>query len=317
MTENRRHLWMAWLALVFGCSAATSPGVTPPPTESASAAALPSSVPATATANTAPGEQGPPVAGSTAGTPDPDTPIGATTPGEPPPPQDGRKLWSAPERYEHLILKAACPYSEQCPNLRYEGHNGLLSRGAKDSTEIAERWRQLVQGTRGVFVLRDSLWSQQDHPYHRAPEALMMPPSWVTAAVDDVARGLPIRPPQAPALTDDTAWAAIATPQDMFGGFPPSDSLHREAIRALGTDPDERRRTEAARASVASLATDVKAMRTVAAKGPQAVAEVGAERIASSDRRYFGAALRYHRVVPIFVENPNRREHLSRGGPLW
>ncbi|MBW2457776.1 MAG: hypothetical protein JRI68_24945 [Deltaproteobacteria bacterium] len=314
MTGNRLTPWTAWLALAAGCSAATDPGVAPQRSISSAAPAVATAAATTAAAAAATGENpGPPPPGATAGSEVPGPTATTPIPTPPPLPEDGRKLWSVPERYEHLIVKVAYPYTEQCPNLRYEGHNGLLSRGAASSAEIARRWRKLAQGTRGVFVLRDSLWSQQDHPYHRAPEALMMPPSWVTAAVADVDAGTAIRPPLAPPLSDDAAWAVIATPEDMFGGFPPSDSLHREAIRALGADPDERRKTEAARASLTSLAADVKAMMAVAGKGPGAVAEAGAERIAASDRRYFGRALRYHRVVPIFVENPNRRELQAEG----
>lgn len=314
MTGNRLYPWTLWLAVAVGCSAASDPGAARPRPPSGASAPVPDpAVPATATASTAPADQGPGAGGASAGVESAAPPTTATIPTPPPLPEDGRTLWRALEGYEHLILKVSYPYREQCHNLRYEGHNGLLSQGAKDSAEIAERWRKLVQGTRGVFVLRDSLWSQQDHPYHRAPEALMMPPSWVTAAVADTDASTPIRPPLAPPPMDDGAWAAIATPEDMFGSFPASDSLHREAIRALGTDPDERRKTEAARASLISLAADVRAMMAVAAKGPQAVADAGAERIAASDRRYFGTALRYHRVIPIFVENPNRRELVAEG----
>jgi hypothetical protein len=186
-------------------------------------------------------------------------------------------------------------------------------KGVADGEEAARRWRNLVAGTRGVFVLRDSIWSQQDHPYLKRPHALMMPPSWVTAAKDDVATGHAIRAPMAPPMNDDVAWAAIKTPEALFGSFPSSDSMHREVIIALGPDSEQARRTRAARESMHSLAADVRAMIAAAPKGRAAVAEAGAERIAMSDEKYFGAALRYHRVIPIFVENPNTKELTLEG----
>ena len=235
-------------------------------------------------------------------------------PPPPPAPDDGRKLLRAPESYEHLIIKVGLPFTSQFSNLRYEGFNGLFMNGASGGAEVAERWRSLCLGVRAVFVLRDSLWSQQDHPYHRPPFALMMPPSWVTVAVAAVASGESIRPLRTAALDNDADWAAIATPEAMFGAFPPSDSLHREATRPLaGASDVDRLHTESARRSLRSLAEDVAAMIAAAPRGIEAVASAGAERIAQSDDRYFGTSIRYHRVVPIFVENPNTRELVDEG----
>jgi hypothetical protein len=243
--------------------------------------------------------------------------LGTATPDSWPPPEpelpSDRKLLAAPTRYEHVILRVSYPVDEQFKNLRYEGHNGLLMAGAADGTEVAQRWRHLVAGSRGVFVLRDSLWSQQDHAYHRVPHALMMPPSWVTVAVDATIARRSIEPLRAPDPNDDDAWAAIAAPGDMFGSFPPSDTLHREAVRARGSDGEARRRTEAARAALRSLAADVSAMLSVVARGAEQVAQVGAARIAASDRAYFTGPLRFHRVIPIFVENPNTKELQEEG----
>lgn len=229
-------------------------------------------------------------------------------------PSDGRQLRQAPDTLDHVILEISHPPELQFTNLRYEGHNALVATGTTTGEEGAERWRSLAAGTRGVFVLRDSMWSQQDHPYHRPPFALMIPPSWVTVAVALASAKKAIVAPASHAVDDDAAWAKIPSPEMMFGSFPSSDSLHREAIRSLQTDDaEQRRRTRAARLSLRSLAADVEAMRAVAAHGPKAVAIAGARRIAESDRRYFGAALRFHRVVPIFVENPNTKELQSEG----
>src|SRR4029453_18035846 len=109
-------------------------------------------------------------------------------PPEPPRPDDG-ELLTAPAQWEHVVLKISFPIRAQYQNLRYEGHNGLLHKGAADATEIAERWRRLARGVRGVFVLRDSLFSQQDYVYGFPPYALMMPPSWVSTAVVETAPG--------------------------------------------------------------------------------------------------------------------------------
>jgi hypothetical protein len=219
----------------------------------------------------------------------------------------------APDSYDHVILKIHYPMREQFENLRYEGFNPLLMKGAASGEEVAERWRGLVAGTRGVFLLRDSLWSQQDHPYHRKPYALMMPPSWVTVAVAEVAAGRALRPLVAPPITDDAAWAKVASAAEMFGSFPPSDSLYREAVQSAQGDEPQALHSAAARASIRSLAADAQAMIAAAPRGTGAVAEAGAERIARSDRRYFGGSLRYHRVIPLFVENPNTRELQEEG----
>lgn len=237
---------------------------------------------------------------------------GPWPPPAPPAPTD-RVLYTAPERYDHVVLKIHFPMGEQFSNLRYEGFNPLLMKGAANGEEVAQRWRDLVVGARGVFLLRDSLWSQQDHPYHRKPYALMMPPSWVTVAVTEVAAGRAPAPLVAPPIDDDAAWAKIASAADMFGSFPPSDSLYREAVKSAQGDDQPARYAAAARTSIRSLAADARAMIAAAPQGTAAVAAAGAERIARSDRRYFGASLRHHRVIPLFVENPNTRELLDEG----
>jgi hypothetical protein len=301
---RKRALASLSLWCLFGCSSATP--AAPPPGASAVAGAASTTAPAASAATPAVASSAP----ARATEPPEDEEERPWPPPEPSPPTD-RVLHSAPERFDHVILKIHFPMREQFANLRYEGFNALLMKGAASGDEVAQRWRDLVVGARGVFLLRDSLFSQQDHPYHRKPHALMMPPSWVTVAVAEVAAGRAIAPLVAPPPDDDAAWAAIVSAADMFGSFPPSDSLYREAVRARGGE--EARYTEAARAAVASLALDVAAMIAAAPRGTAAVAAAGAERIARSDRRYFGAALRYHRVIPLFVENPNTHELRDEG----
>ena len=286
------------MALFVGC--APSPGP-PPPTRPAP--------PATVSGDaTTPGPIAAPISAPTPAPPDP--PAVAAEP------DDGRRYRAAPPELEHVVIKLGFPPSLQFDNLRYEGHNGLVASDTHDGAEVAARWRSVVAGTRGVFVLRDSLYSQQDHPYHRAPVALMLPPMWVTAAVAEVAANRPIRLPKVPAPSDDAAWGRLDR-ATMFGSFPPSDSLHREAVRPLaGASDDDMRHTRAARASLASLAADARAMRDAAPRGPRAVAEAGADRIAASDRAYFGRALRHYRVIPILVENPLPKEVETEGKGL-
>ena len=213
-----------------------------------------------------------------------------------------------------MVLKVSLPTEPSYGNVHYEGANALFHRGAKDSTEIAERWRLAVWGTAGVFVLRDSLFSQQDYVYGWAPYALMLPPAWITTAVVEVAAGHALRPVRAPALDDDDGWAAIGSAADMFGSFPPSDGLYKRASRRAASAADkDSLETKASRATVRALADETSALLGAAAKGPEAVAAAGAERIVQSDARYFGSSLRYHRVVPILVENPKSREMVEEG----
>jgi len=296
------------LGAAGACQGASSSAGAPPPL---AARAQPTAASASSAASAEPAAGTSPSAPATSAQAEPNAP--SAIPPLPPWPDDDRASWQAPERYDHLILKVSFPYQGQYRNVRYEGHNRLLRGELRDGGQVAERWRRLAQGTRGVFLLRDSLWSQQDHPVRATPHAFMMPPCWVTAAVAEVAAGRTIQPLVAPALDDEAAWTAIATAEQMFGSFPPSDSLHREASRAASGDVRSRERTRAARATLRSLASDVDAMIGAASGGIEAVAAAGAERIAASDRRYFGAALRYHRVVPIFVENPNRKEFVDEG----
>jgi hypothetical protein len=226
----------------------------------------------------------------------------------------------APAELEDVIPRVGAPLGQLCANLRYEANNPSL-RGRRlpeglyeDSGEvIAERWREAASSVRGLFVLRDALFSQQDHPLDHRAVALAMPPSWVTAAVAEVLSGRTPAPVVAPRPGDDAAWAAVDAGR-MFGSFPPSASLSGWARRPLaGAAPVTRARVENARAGVAALARSAQAMIDAAPGGAEAVARAGAEQIAASDRRYFGDALRRDHVVPISVENPNRHEIEDEG----
>ena len=221
---------------------------------------------------------------------------------------------AAPADFAHLVIEVSMPTGSTYGNLHYESSNALMNRGARDSGEVAERWRLAVWGTAGVFCLRDSLFSQQDYVYGWAPYALMLPPSWITTAVVEVAAGHALRPVRAPAIEDDAAWAAIPSAAEMFGSFPPSDGLYRRTTRAAASASEaDARETKASRASVRALADETAPLLAAAAVGPEAVAKAGAERISRADQRFFGAALRYHRVIPILVEHPQDREAIEEG----
>ncbi len=228
---------------------------------------------------------------------------------------DDANLLRAPARFDHLVPRLVPPTGPRYRNLRYEANN-VGMRGAYgddgfyESTgrAIAERWRIGAAGTRGVFALRDALFSQQDHPIDHDPVSVMMPPSWVTVAVAETMAGRALRPVESPPLNDDDAWQALATPEDLFGSFPPSERLHEVATRPRTVLAPERLRVTNARRTVAMLAADARAMVEAAADGPEAVARAGAERISRSDRRYFGERVRREHIVLVAVENPNRHE---------
>jgi hypothetical protein len=241
-------------------------------------------------------------------------PSARAVPPEPATPAAAPALLVAPEDFSHLVIALSMPTGASYRNLHYEAANALLHRGATDANQIAERWRLAVWGTAGVFALRDSLFSQQDYVYGWTPYALMVPPSWVTTAVVEVAAGRVLRPVRAPTLDDDAAWASLPNAAEMFGSFPPSDGLFRRATRRLGAaSAAEARETRASRASVHALAQETRPLLDAAAAGPEAVAMAGAEQIARSDVHYFGESLRYHRVIPILVEHPQNREAVEEG----
>lgn len=227
----------------------------------------------------------------------------------------------APDRYAGVVPRQTFPFGARYRNLVYEGNN-MAMRGPKadDGTwiasgvEVRDRWRSFARGVAKVIVLRDSLFSQQDHPTDQVPAALLLPPSWVTAAVAEVEAGRALRGLVAPEPDDDAAWAAIASAAVMFGSFPGSGRLFELAVRTRTTAmPGDRLRIENARISIRSLARDTSAMVAAASGGPDAVARAGAEAMAASDRAYFGDAIRREHILPIFVENPTPHEIVDEG----
>ncbi|MCA9708883.1 MAG: hypothetical protein KDK70_23765 [Myxococcales bacterium] len=228
--------------------------------------------------------------------------------------------WQAPPGFEHVVPRLSRRTTRVLSNLRYEGNNRALRTPPEQAAAPcadAEHTRALALRTAGLFVLRDALFSQQDHPVLQPACALMLPPNWVTAAVDDALAGRTPAPVAAPALDDDAAWARLDTPARLFGGFPASASLHGWATRERASaSADDRRRIDNARGAVHTLAAAAERLREAVPQGAEAVARAGAELIAGSDRAYFGDAVRHDHAIPMFVENPSEHEIVDEGKGL-
>lgn len=234
---------------------------------------------------------------------------------------DRERLLDAPAAYQHLTLRAGLPVAARYEDLVYEGNNRNF-RGKPDAAGLyrsGERtaldWRCWIAGVAAMIVLRDSLFSQQDHPVLQSPRALMLPPNWVSVAVASTLSGMPLQPPVAPGLGDDAAWGELSSAEARFGSFPASERLFAESRRSLleaELEPGAHAKTRNARASIHALAEAAAAMVAAQTHGPVAVAEAGAAWISASDRSYFGVDLR-QQTIPIFVENPNEHEARDEG----
>ena len=222
-------------------------------------------------------------------------------------------LVSLPAPYSHVVARVDTPLKLVCKDQLYEGNN-LDLRGAVDKKrqiyartgdESFAAWKAVATDSGGIFVLRDSLMGQQDHPYRQnAPRALLLPPNWITAAALGATAG-PVSFP----VEDDAAWTAVKSAKDMFGGMPASDALFEFASKSLKTaSADELARVRNARSSVREMAQIAAPLLAAVAKGREKVIEEGARVIVESDERYFGKELREKKIIPIFVENPRRVE---------
>src|SRR5262249_39704308 len=146
-------------------------------------------------------------------------------------------------------------------SMRGPRRGGVATRPyVADGEATARHWRESVARTRGVFVLRDSLFSQQDHPFDQRPHALLMSPSWGAVATAAAAASVPATPMQIARADDDAGWAALDDAH-VFGSFPIAERLSELARRPLASaSDDDRTRIANARASLATLAADVDAM---------------------------------------------------------
>lgn len=235
-----------------------------------------------------------------------------------PPPLESRL--AGPD-YRGVLPRLNWPFDFLFSDLLYEIPNAPM-RGfdpgdgrSQTGEDVAQRWRRTIEMTRGAFVLRDSLFSQQDHPYAVEPFAIMLPPSWIAAAVSDVSAGVPLRPMHAPPVGDDSEWKRIRNASDLFGSFPPSAVLfgYARGFPTLGNKPTAAQ-IRNARSSLRALARESAALVDAAALGAEAVARAGASRISDSDIRYFGSELRRSRVIPILVTNPSAGERWQGKG---
>lgn len=232
--------------------------------------------------------------------------------------------WTAPENVDHAVLRVGGTTRRLFSNLRYESNNRAM-RGAFDARpeagyDNARRQRAIAARTRGLFVLRDALFSQPDHPVEHQACAIMMPANWVTAAVADTMAGEALRPVSAPAMRADRAWARLRTQAQMFGSFQPSQRLFETARRPLREgDADAQAQTRNARFNVRALAAEAQHLIDAAPRGARAVADAGAERIAASDRAYFTDELRRERVIVLAVEHPSEHElrDENKGLAIW
>ena len=136
----------------------------------------------------------------------------------------------------------------------------------------------------------------------------MLPPAWISFAVEQARHGQSPRPPSVPPLQADGEWRRLGA-ASAFGDFPPSWSLFRHATTSVcEADPATVSWVWNARRTLQSLASSARALVAEVPSGPRRVAARGAEIVAQSDRRYFGEDLRRTTVVPILVENPNDEE---------
>ena len=219
-------------------------------------------------------------------------------------------ILTAPEFYQSLIPRLSPHPSFLYQNLLYEGNNDMM-RGLNETYPhesagmcIAEHWRHIVVHTRGTFVLRDALFSQQDHPYRFSPFALMLPANWIPAAA---AQSGDILSLAAPERYDDSAWFAIHSPKQMFGSFPPSKVLFSIATRR-DTSITDSSLIYNARETIGILAGYAQRLIDRRKNGVRGMIQEGADIIAQSDSLYFGRDIRRHHVIPIMVENPTLHE---------
>jgi hypothetical protein len=223
-------------------------------------------------------------------------------------------------RYRVVLPRLNWPVDFLFQDLLYEIPNERMRRvdaeeGQLTGAQIAQQWRRTIEMTRGAFILRDSLFSQQDHPYRVAPYAIMLPPSWIVAAVADVSAQVPLRPMCTPPVDDDAAWEQIRDAHVMFGSFPSSLTLFRVALgRSIRDRSPTALQIRNARLTLRALARESAALLEAAPQGADAVARAGASRVSANDIRYFGRDLRRARVIPIIVENPNPHERREGKG---
>ena len=228
-------------------------------------------------------------------------------------PENSVQTETVASRYKNVIPRADHTSTFLFDNLRYEGNNPDMRATAEGEApqlptaeEVAGRWRALIAETDGMFVLRDALFSQQDHPFkHGTPCALMMPPNWITSAVL-VPNPTPMNPP---AISEETAWQnSVNDPVSVFGSFPPSEDLLTYASQ-LSTDKPltEQQQIFAARSTIQILGLfAAELLRVRSLSGTDAVIERGADLIAAGDKAYFGSVR--DKAIPLMGVRPSEED---------
>jgi hypothetical protein len=218
----------------------------------------------------------------------------------------------APEKYSGIMLRISDGKEILYRNLLYEGNNLIMRRPLNSKglsilsgEEIAEKWRSKARQTRKLFILRDSLFSQQDNILKNKPFSLMLPPNWITAALISSS----LKPVVAPDIMDDDDWATIKSPDIMFGSFPPSYTLYKiSKMNYKKSSVGKKKQIIYVRTAIRMLANCSNRLIKASKYGHNAIAKEGADIIAESDRQYFGEKIRRDNIIPIFVENPTPHE---------
>jgi len=228
-------------------------------------------------------------------------------------PETNVQIETANSRYRNVIPRADHTSTFLFDNLRYEGNNPEMRKAIENQNpqlptaeQVAGRWQTLIAQTTGMFVLRDSLFSQQDHPFkHGTPCALMMPPNWITSAIL-IPDPTPMEPPP---VDDESAWQESAdNPGSVFGSFPPSEDLLTYASQ-LSTDkpPNEQNQILAARSTIRLLGSfALELLQVRDQSGTDAVIDRGAELIAAADNAYFGSVR--DKAIPLMGVRPSEED---------
>lgn len=207
-----------------------------------------------------------------------------------------------------IMLRISGKPEKLCSDFYYEGNNIIIRGDENDSMTgevIAKKWKDIAVQTKKIFILRDSMYSQQDHPVKHAPFCLILPPSWIVSALT----AKPLKKMNTPPVSDDAQWTAIHSPQKIFGSFPISKSLYKYAtMSSQHSDAETRNRILNSRLSLKQLSAYCDRLIKASQFSRQAVIETGAEIICEGDKQYFGTQIRSKHIIPIVVENPHDYE---------
>ncbi len=242
------------------------------------------------------------------------------------------KILTFMDGYDDMVPRLTLRGEKRGKDMYHEGHN-VEMRGKRTASshtlfkqngqQIALNWRQMACGMKGFFVLRDSMFSQQDHPIaNDDARALILPPAWVTKLAYKLKRGEPVANVSCAPMDDDDAWRVLLNglgDRSVFGDFPESSSLNTALWLWMKEKHDVTdRRARNARHTMCVMHEHIEALMKVGKDGDwKAVIDAGAERIAWGDREYFGEDVRRDVIVPIFVESPDKKEIGEGKGLLW